>query len=249
MIKITLIGSGNLGTQLGLSLVKNGYNIIQVFSKSIENATLLAQKLNSNPINDLSQLKETDLAIICVNDDNITKISQSIHFPQVHTSGTISMNKLNQNFPVGVFYPLQTFSKNNDIEFDQIPICIEASDKSFLKNIEIIASTLSKKVYAINEEKRKKLHLSAVIACNFSNLMYQFANELCAENDIPFEILHKLIEETSIKIKETSPKNAQTGPAKRMDKITIKQHLELLENKTELLEIYNTLTKSIINRK
>ena len=249
MLKITLIGSGNLGTQLGLSLVKNGYQVVQVFSKSIESAITLAEKLNSKATNDLNQLIDTDLAIIAVNDDNILKVSQLVHFPQVHTSGTVSMKDLNQNYPVGVFYPLQTFSKNTNVTFDEIPICIEASNKSFLHQIEEIANGISNKVYIMNEEKRGKLHLSAVIACNFSNLMYQCANEICDDNDIPFEILHKLILETAQKIEKSSPKKAQTGPAKRVDKTTINKHLEQLKDKAELLEIYNILTNNIINRK
>ncbi|MEJ6793531.1 MAG: DUF2520 domain-containing protein [Flavobacteriales bacterium] len=249
MVKITLIGSGNLGTQLGLSLVKNGHEIVQVFSRSIENATLLAEKLNSKAVDDLNQLVDTDIAIISVNDDSISSISKLVNFPQLHTSGTISMNDLNQKYPVGVFYPLQTFSKNTNVNFNQIPICIEASTPDFLKEIKKIANTLSNKVYYMDENKRAKLHLSAVIACNFSNLMYQFADEICEENEIPFEILHSLIEETSHKIKKSRPINAQTGPAKRSDRKTIENHLKLIKNKPELFDVYNILTKSIINRK
>lgn len=249
MIKITLIGSGNLGTQLGLSLVKNGYQIVQVFSKSMKSAIQLAEKLNSKATNNLNQLIDTDLAIIAVNDDNISKVSQLVNFPQVHTSGTVSMNELNQNYPVGVFYPLQTFSKNKNVTFDDIPICLEASNKVFLQQIEEIANRLSNKVYIMNEEKRGKLHLSAVISCNFSNLMYQFAEEVCDDNDIPFEILHKLIEETAKKIEKSSPKKAQTGPAIREDKTTINKHLEQLKNKPELFEIYKILTNNITKRK
>jgi predicted short-subunit dehydrogenase-like oxidoreductase (DUF2520 family) len=249
MKKITLIGSGNLGTQLGISLAKNGYKIVQVFSKSIENATILANKLNSKPIDNLNQLENTDLAIISVNDDIVSELSQLINFPQVHTSGMVSMNKLNKKYSVGVFYPLQTFSKNKKVEFDQIPICIESDDNEFLKKIEKLAYSLSRKVYVMDENKRSKLHLSAVISCNFSNLMYQFANEICKENDIPFEVLHNLIEETSLKIQNISPKNAQTGPAKRLDKITIDKHLTILKENQELKEIYNSLSNSIIKRK
>jgi predicted short-subunit dehydrogenase-like oxidoreductase (DUF2520 family) len=249
MVKITLIGSGNLGTQLGISLVKNGYEIVQVFSKSIENATLLAKKLNSKAIDDLNLLTDTDLVIISVNDDVISSVSKLVNFPQVHTSGTISRNDLNQNYPVGVFYPLQTFSKNTNVVFDEIPICIEASTPSLFQEIEGIAKQLSNKVYFMNEDKRAKLHLSAVLACNFSNLMYQLADEICDEHEIPFEILHSLIVETSNKIKKNSPKEVQTGPAKRSDKKTIENHLNQLKNNSELFEIYNILTKSIINRK
>jgi hypothetical protein len=46
-------------------------------------------------------------------------------------------------------------------------------------------------------------------------------------------------------VKTLLPKKAQTGPAIRNDKKTIKNHLDLLNNKQK--EIYTIITKSIQN--
>lgn len=249
MINVSIVGSGNLATQLGLALIKSGHRIVEVYSKNNKNAIELATKLNCDTTESLDQLKKVDLVIIAVKDDVITEVSEKIKLPAVHTSGIKSLNDLrNLNYPKGVFYPLQTFSKNKNISFKNIPICIESESSDFLSLLENLAKSLSDKVYHLDKNKRAQLHVSAVIACNFSNMLYQFAYEHCQNNDIPFEILHSLIYETANKIKFDKPKNLQTGPAKRKDIITIKNHLDLLENNKELKEAYQLLTNSIISR-
>ena len=109
-----MIGSGNLATHLGKALQANGYPIVQVYSKNIANAKKLSNVLNCDYTDDLSQLKTVELVIIAVNDDAIKKISKKIQMPKVHTSGSKSIDLLGaSNSPIGVFYPLQTFSKND----------------------------------------------------------------------------------------------------------------------------------------
>jgi predicted short-subunit dehydrogenase-like oxidoreductase (DUF2520 family) len=76
--------------------------------------------------------------------------------------------------------------------------------------------------------------------------LYQIGNEICIENDIPFDIMIPLIKETASKIKTLSPNDAQTGPAKRNDSQTINTHLNFLTNENTK-EIYKLLTKSIID--
>ncbi len=250
MPKISIIGSGNLATHLGSALQGNGYSIAQVCSKNIANAKELSNGLNCEYTDDLSQLMPVDLVIIAVNDDAIEEVSKQIQMPKVHTSGSKSIGILGASkSPIGVFYPLQTFSKNKKVDFKNIPFCIEGSNKDFTSLLLKIAADLSDNVHAIDSEQRKKLHLAAVISCNFSNLLYQFSEEICQENDIDFNVLKPLILETANKIQSTNPKNAQTGPAKRNDTDTMKSHVALLKDNNELKSIYTSLSNSIIKRK
>ena len=113
-------------------------------------------------------------------------------------------------------------------------------DYSLLENL---ANSISNKIFNINSDQRKKLHVAAVFANNFTNHMYTIANDICTKNKVPFEILYPLIEETAKKVQTISPKDAQTGPAKRNDTQTIKNHLEDLNLQQQ--KIYELLTKSI----
>jgi len=247
MANIYMIGAGNLATNLSLALKNKGYKIVSVYSKTIKSAKILAEKLNCKYTNKIDSVTKYDLAFISINDDAINKISKKIIGPAVHTSGFKNIDVLDNNIK-GVFYPIQTFDININNDFKNIPICIESNNKEFEKQIMTIAKDISKNVLLLNSDERKYLHLSAVISCNFSNLLYQFAEEICNKKNISFDLLKPLILQTAKKIDFITPKDAQTGPAKRRDHITIKHHLELLKEDDEKLEIYDLITKSILKR-
>jgi predicted short-subunit dehydrogenase-like oxidoreductase (DUF2520 family) len=148
----------------------------------------------------------------------------------------------------GVFYPLQTFSKNKKADFKTIPICLEANNTSTLKVIQSLGKSISNNVRTINSEQRKVVHLSAVFACNFTNHFYAIASDILASKKLSLDILKPLIEETANKIKNNSPAKMQTGPAIRGDKKTMNAHLKLLENK-EYKKLYKLMSESIMKLK
>ena len=242
-----MIGAGNLATHLCRALINAGHEIIQIYSRTLESASTLANEINVPYTTDSKAIISSDLAIIAVNDDSIQDIEKHITFPKVHTSGTKPLSNLNGE-NIGVLYPLQTFNKNLDINFKSIPVCIESSNSNLLQTLKNLAQSISDKVLELNSEQRKNLHLAAVISCNFSNMLYRLSEEVCQKEGIPFDILHPLILETAQKIKHTTPSNAQTGPAKRGDFETIEKHLMLLQNDEEKKEIYQLLTASIKKR-
>lgn len=248
MIRITLIGSGNVAQHLIKAFAKSErIEIGQVFSRKKES---LMHLIGSDKIvTDFSDLKEADLYVIAITDDAISKVSEQLPFQNrlvVHTSGTSSIDILNPKNRRGVFYPLQTFSKNKAIDFSIVPICLEAESKSDYAILETVARSISKAVFQISSEQRKALHVSAVFVNNFTNYLYQIGQEICEEHQVPFEILKPLIQETAEKINTLNPTDAQTGPAKRNDSNTIAAHLAYLTNENQK-NIYKILTQSIQN--
>ena len=250
MKSIILVGSGNVATHLGIALQNYNYKILQVYSRSIENAKKLAQKLNTNFTNDLTQLKTADLIIVSVNDDAIsTVLSKLKNTAIVHTSGSVGMDVFEPNFSdFGVFYPLQTFNKDIDLAISEIPFCIEGSSKAFEKQLVEIAKNLSSNVITMNVAQRKQLHIAAVFACNFINQMFSIADDLLTKKDIDFKILLPLIKQTIAKLNTNKPKAVQTGPAKRKDLQTIKNQINLLED-DDLRNIYKLITNQILRQK
>ena len=247
MKNIILLGSGNVATHLGIALKNSNYTIVQVYSKSIENAKVLANKLNAQFTNNLSKLKSTDLIIVCINDDAILSVlSQIKNTAIVHTSGSIGLDVFKQKFTnYGVFYPLQTFNKENDINISEIPFCIEGNSLEFEKQLIKIAKALSKNVVKMNSQQRKQLHIAAVFACNFSNHMYSIADDLLAKKNIDFKILLPLIRKTNTNLENYRPKEVQTGPAKRKDTAIIQEHIATIKE-NEIKELYHRISDNII---
>ena len=248
-MKIVFIGAGNLATRLSLAMQRVGMQIGQVYSHTEASARQLATRLGCPWTNDLSALQEDgDLYVFSLKDtvlsDVISKVKPN-NGMWVHTAGSMPMSIFEGYAQrLGVLYPLQTFSKGRNVNFDVIPIFLEANtDKNadFLKNI---ASALSENVRFMSSEKRRSLHLAAVFACNFTNHIYTLSYKLLENESIPADVLLPLIDETVSKIHSMPPAAAQTGPAIRYDENVINKHLAMLDD-PDMQAIYRLLSQSI----
>lgn len=249
--KIVLIGAGNLATQLGLTLHEKGFEILQVFSRTIESATALATRLNAVPTNDLAGLTDVaDLYIYAVKDDALEKVINTVSVKNgihIHTSGSVPMTVFaSKQANYGVFYPLQTFKKEKRVNFEEIPIFVEASNLQTAENLQIIGEIVGKNIYQTTSEDRCLLHLSAVFACNFSNYLFTVAEKILQPTNIPFSALLPLIFESVEKLKTLTPQQSQTGPAARNDKKTIEKHLNLLAKEPQFQQLYQLLSDAIL---
>ena len=246
MISIVILGTGNVAKHLfDAFTAQNGVEIVQVYGRNQNALSYFNNQINTT--SDLSNIKEADIYLIAITDDAISEVSRLLVGKKgliVHTSGSIPMNALPHKHRHGVFYPLQTFSANRKVNFKEIPICIESENEEDYELLNELASVISDKVIQIDSDQRKALHLTAVFANNFTNHMYHLAQEICTENDVPFELLFPLINETAAKIQDLSPLDAQTGPARRNDTGTLKKHLAQLKHKKHK-KVYTLMSKSI----
>jgi predicted short-subunit dehydrogenase-like oxidoreductase (DUF2520 family) len=253
-MRISIIGSGNVATHLAAAFKNAGHRLVQVYSRDMPHASLLAYHVGAGAIDDLKNIEpETDIFIISVKDDAISAIAQQLAIYQkltVHTSGATDISVLSAVNPnAGVFYPLQTLSKTKEVDFSTVPLCIEGANEQITAALVELAQTVSNNVYPISSAQRKILHLSAVFASNFPNYLYGVAEQLLAENEMDFELLRPLILETAQKVQIMLPAAAQTGPAVRNDKDTMSAHLLLLGDNTWLQELYYLISQLIIKNR
>jgi len=247
MKKIILIGSGSVATNLALNLDKNKYSVQQVFSRTKENAEILAKKINADFTNDINKLQKGDITLLCIKDDFIASFLEGKLFQNlIHTSGSENINVLkNSAQDFGVLYPLQTFNKEVKINFTEIPILIEASTVKFKKVVLELASSLSNKVINITSKKRRQIHIAAVFACNFSHHMLSISKEIMDNEDLDYSLLLPLIEQNNKKSLLEDPQKLQTGPAKRNDVKLINEHIKEIKN-LHHKDIYRLLSDNII---
>lgn len=246
MLKVVVIGSGNVAQHLIQVFQKPGeVKLVQVFARHTEQlAGIIPPAKVTATMNNIAQ---ADIYIISVSDNAVEEVSSQLPFANrlvVHTSGSMPMEEINQKNRRGVFYPLQTFSKDKAVNFSTVPLCLETENEEDYLVLEKLALSISGSVYKINSTQRRSLHVAAVFVSNFVNHMYAIGSDICSQNNISFEILKPLIKETAEKVNLLPPLQAQTGPAKRSDSKTIEKHLEFL-NDASYRDIYNLLTKSI----
>ncbi len=246
MMKVTIIGSGNVAQHLIKAILNTSEVALQqVLARQTEGIEHLMD--TSKIITKYDELLEADLYIIAVSDSAIAEVSSLLPFSDrlvAHTSGTMPLDVLFSKNRRAVFYPLQTFSKTKNIDFKKVPLCLEAEEETDLEKIRKIGNSVSDDVNFINSQQRKSLHVAAVFVSNFANHLYFIGEQICKESEIPFDILKPLIKETAEKIYHLDPKSAQTGPAIRGDQNTIDAHLKFIEN-DDYKKIYSLLTESI----
>ncbi|NLR93731.1 MULTISPECIES: Rossmann-like and DUF2520 domain-containing protein [Flammeovirga] len=258
MKRVTLIGAGKVASHLGLALEDQGIVIEEVYSRDLRNAKRLARQFyDARPTDQLNFSNSiAEVFLIAVTDNVIDEIARNIILPNrkailAHTSGATPMEVLAEATPsIGVFYPLQTFSHDKTVDFKEVPICIDGTSEKTLDVLAEIAVKLTPKVYHLNSEERKKLHISAVFACNFTNHLLEMSSQLAEHAGMKLSDLKHLVDETIEKaFALPSPKDGQTGPAIRRDYKTIKRHQKELEKEfPEMLTTYNVLSDSIMEQ-
>ena len=251
-MKIALVGAGNVATCLGPRLKEAGHEITAVYSRTVESARALADRLGATYTTDLNAVPASDAAIVMLKDDALKELAPAIADSLkdsllLHTAGSVSMDiwYTAGAMKYGVLYPMQTFSKASVIDWSQVPLFIEGSSDQTLDSIRELALTVSPDVTVLSSEGRRKLHLAAVFTCNFSNHMYAIAQKLLADEGVPFRVMLPLVRETACKVETISPQDAQTGPAIRGDRKVIDEHLELLKAYPEYAELYRLISIDI----
>jgi predicted short-subunit dehydrogenase-like oxidoreductase (DUF2520 family) len=248
---ISIIGTGNVATVLARLIFQNGHSIKQIIGRNEIKGEALANEVNGNFINIKKQPNiNIDICIVALSDNALPEAIAGIDFGNVlivHTAGAVSMKLLETTSTnVGILYPLQSL-RSEMKEIPTIPLLIEASNQKAFNFLETFAKTISTSVQFMEEEKRLRLHLGAVIASNFTNYLYAVTETFCKAEGVDFNLLKPLIQETANRIENNSPTNTQTGPAKRGDIITLAKHLRLLETHPKLRVLYTRLTDGIMN--
>lgn len=250
-MRVVLIGAGNVATHLAQSFDQT-HDVVQVYSWHIENALSLANLLKQAEATDCIAdiLPNADLYIVSVKDDVIPQVVEAVKFSSgvwVHTSGSVSLDVLSAKFEqCGVLYPLQTFSRNVNVKMSEVPFFIEGIDERTENLLFDIANGLSESVYKANSLQRRNLHIAAVFGCNFVNYLWAKADEILQESGFDFEILLPLIRVTLDKAAMISPKEGQTGPARRGDFKIMRSHEQMLSD--EDAKLYKMLSQCIMKK-
>lgn len=253
---ISFIGSGNLAWHLAPALDNVGFVVKEVYSRNVRHAEALTGRLYQAEVKaslDFST-SPSSIFIVAVNDESISEIAREIILPDdavlAHTSGSVPLTDLQfaATPNIGVFYPLQTFTKNKKVDFKQTPIFTESVNEETDVVLTTLAKAISNQVRKIASEERKALHIAAVFASNFTNHMLTISKEIMQQNGLEYDWLKPLISETINKGLQLGPEEAQTGPAKRGDLEILEKHLAFLQEDPATAEIYKIVSQHIIDK-
>lgn len=254
MKEVVLIGAGRVATHLAerICQVNKNYRLSCIYSRSLSSAQSLVSRLGQHiPHTDnLSSLpRQACIYLFALPDEALNPVWEAMPNTKgiwAHTAGSVALEAITvHHTQSGVLYPLQTFSLERTLNWDEVPIYIEGINSEVEKELESLAHHLSSKVYHASSVERGHLHLSAVLACNFTNHLLALAEEYLIKQGLDPKAIYPLVRETLAKAERHTPRAVQTGPAIRRDASTIEHHLSLLADNPRLAELYKTLTESI----
>lgn len=249
---VSIIGAGNVGWHMAKAMHQHGIEVINVVSRTQKNAEALASLVGAKAASSPEELlRVPDLCMLCVTDDVLEDMANTCFMNTgaivVHTSGSTGMDVFNKDRNnTGVFYPLQTFTRDREMTYDHVPFLVEGATRAVSESLLQLARKISGTAIQANADLRRKVHIAAVFACNFSNHLAAVACDLLNESGLDFNLVRPLLEETAEKLQFMDPLHAQTGPAVRRDMKTIQHHITALEDRPEEVAIYKLLTNNII---
>lgn len=246
---IVIIGTGNTASVLGKKLFNAGHRIVQVYGRDSNAASKLAYEVGTESTNYYNVItRSADLYLVAVSDSAVAEVADELQLTGqlvVHTAASVPLQVLEGRAShYGVFYPLQSLKQEVE-QLPDIPIIIDASDKWTLDMLDVLAHTISSRVYAAGDQMRLKLHLAAVMVNNFTNHLFALVENYCKQEDLDFTLLLPLIQETAVRLNDLPAAKTQTGPAVRNDAVTINKHLDLLQKYPQLKKLYGLFTESI----
>ncbi len=244
-MRIAFIGSGRVATELALIFRFKGIEITGISSRNQDSGSKLASRLDCPFILDPNNL-DADLIIIATNDASVRTLCASLSEDKLiaYTAGAVDLADLSRDHS-GVFYPLQTFTKDRHLTVDEIPILLESNSELMRDKMESLCEITGLTFEYCSSPDRQKYHLAAVFVNNFVNHIIHKAQVKLVQDGLNWDMLKPLLEETIAKLGDFSAFDAQTGPAKRNDQATMLTHQALL--KGEELNIYEVLSRSIQN--
>ncbi len=222
-----------------------GIELKQVVARRIEALSDFEPQVPRGILGD--PVAEADVYVIAVADGAIEEVAGQLHKGPglvVHTSGARDLQALEGVSRPGVLYPLQTFSRGRELDFEEIPLCIESRHREDLPLLRSLANALSRQVVELDLSARRRLHLAAVFVNNFSNHMVYLGEALCREAAVPDRLLQPLLRETYAKLESLTAYQSQTGPARRRDRITQEAHLSQLKDSLQR-QLYQIISESI----
>lgn len=242
------MGAGNVAIHLARAMrVSNKIELVQYYSRGLDNSSYFDPKIKHT--DNLNNLEEADIYILALKDEVVEEFSKRLTHVKglvVHTSGSLDLTALSSLSRSGVLYPIQTFTKERSFSLKTIPIGVECNNPEDIKLLKSMASILTDHSFELDSQARKRIHLAAVFANNFSNYMFTISKQLCDDNNLSFDLLKPIIKETAEKINYMSPEEAQTGPARRNDHMIMETQEAQLNS--DLREIYRMISKSIQNK-
>ncbi len=254
--RIAIVGPGNLGTALALSLLRAGYKIEAVVGGRSGKATSLARRVSTRA----PDASMADVVWFCVPDSEIARAARDLAGKfawrgkiALHASGALSSDELGvlrqKGAAVASVHPLMTFVKGSRPSLEGVPFAIEG-DAGAVKAARGIVRDLGGEAFAIRKREKAAYHawgtfasplLTALLATTEQVARLAGVKEKAARRRMSPILFQTLSNYVSL-----GAASGFSGPIVRGDVETVKRHLRALRSTPVAREVYLALARGAL---
>jgi predicted short-subunit dehydrogenase-like oxidoreductase (DUF2520 family) len=242
---IAIVGPGNLGTSLALSLSRASFRVtalvLRRHSKSRRRAQQLAKQIGSRVAEEAAQV-DADLLWFCVPDSEIaqaarlfTNSSSAKQRFAFHSSGALTSDELRllrrKGFAIASVHPLMTFVPGSRPALEGVPFAVEG-DAAATRLARRIVEALGGSFYRIREQDKAAYHAWGTFASPLFTSLLATTEQVAAAAGIKRGEARRrmtpILLQTLANYARYGAPGAFSGPIVRGDIDTVKKHLRIL---------------------
>ena len=248
-MKFAVVGCGNVGTQYARMWIQAGHQLQHVHFRSMPLGTIewLGHSVENIALQEIHQ--NADTILLAIPDDQIAAVAGSIHTDAfiIQPSGTFDLHQLTHPNNA-TWWAMYSIVKKASLDFEKIPFAVESTSEKAKEILQKLMEKVGAPMHNTNQTQRELAHLTAVLANNFTNALYQKALTLLNENQLSGELMLPIIAQTTARLTAFPDPTLQTGPARRGDYNTLNKHLELLREDPQWKLLYQTMSDIILQQ-
>jgi predicted short-subunit dehydrogenase-like oxidoreductase (DUF2520 family) len=268
--RIAIVGAGNLGSALAISIRRAHYAIDVVLAhspgKSLRKAKKLAQKIGAHATTDPSALENANVIWFCVPDSAIALAAKAVARKldwkgktALHSSGALTSDELatlrRRGAAVASVHPLMTFVRGSSLGKSRpslagVPFALEG-DARALRVARRIVRDLAGIDYSIRKKDKAAYHAWGTFASPLLTALLATIEQVAAVAGVDRKAAPRrmipIVQQTLANYASFDAAGAFSGPIVRGDVNTVKRHLRVLRKVPTARAVYVALARAALS--
>jgi predicted short-subunit dehydrogenase-like oxidoreductase (DUF2520 family) len=262
--RIAIVGAGNLGSALAVSLHRAGYRIDQIVARdeaaSVRRARSLAKKVAARAVTARRGEIAAEVVWLCVPDGEIAPAARLLAASKgfrarvaLHSSGALTSDELNalrqRGVAVGSVHPLMTFVPRSRPSLAGVPFAIEG-DAAAVRVARRMVKDLGGSAYSIRKSDKAAYHAWGTFASPLLTALLATTERVAANagegGKAARSRMLPILQQTLSNYVALGGRDSFSGPLVRGDVGIIKRHLHSLRPIPAALDVYLALARAAL---
>jgi predicted short-subunit dehydrogenase-like oxidoreductase (DUF2520 family) len=261
--KIAIIGAGNLGSAIAISLQAAGFRISEIVSRkgraSRQRARMLARRVGARATQLVNAEFSADVVWLCVPDDETRSCAEAIAGADwrgktvLHSSGALTSDELaplrSQGARAASVHPMMTFVRGVTPSLRGVGFAVEG-DREAVGVARKVVAALGGETFRIAKKDKSAYHAWGTFASPLLTALLAISERVAGAAGVRRKVARRwmlpIVRQTVENYAKQGASRGFSGPIVRGDVATIRKHLKVLRRVPTASEVYLALARAAI---